>query len=83
MVEAFAAGLPVVTSDIPTIREVAGDAAVLVDPKDLNEIARGVKTALEKKQELINKGLERSKLFTRENFRDKIVKLYTVILNSS
>ncbi len=82
VVEAFATGLPVVTSDIPTIREVAGGAALLVNPKDLNEITKGIKTALEN-QELTDKGLERAKLFTRETFRDNIVKLYTAILNSS
>jgi glycosyltransferase involved in cell wall biosynthesis len=34
LLEAMAAGVPVVASDIPVFREVAGDAAVLVDPAD-------------------------------------------------
>jgi len=49
IIESFAAGLPVVTSDIPTIREVAGDAAILVDPKDVDGIAECIKEAVEER----------------------------------
>ncbi len=37
MLEAMAAGAPVVASDIPAIREVAGDAALLVPPGDVEQ----------------------------------------------
>jgi glycosyltransferase involved in cell wall biosynthesis len=39
--EAMAAGLPVVAPEIPTVREVCGDAAFYVDPNDVNSISRG------------------------------------------
>jgi glycosyltransferase involved in cell wall biosynthesis len=38
--EAMACGAPVVASRIPSIREVTGDAALLFDPKDSDELAR-------------------------------------------
>lgn len=38
-VEAMAAGLPIVCSDIPTLREVVGDVALYADPEDSNDIA--------------------------------------------
>lgn len=39
VVEAFAAGVPVITSDSTALRETAGDAAVLVRPESIGEIA--------------------------------------------
>ncbi|MBO0982480.1 glycosyltransferase family 1 protein [Rathayibacter sp. SD072] len=44
LVEAMALGTPVVVSDIPIFREIAGDAAVLVDPTSAEDVARGVRT---------------------------------------
>lgn len=46
VLEAMAAGVPVVASDIPAIREVAGGAAVLVSPGDVNAWAEAIKGAL-------------------------------------
>jgi glycosyltransferase involved in cell wall biosynthesis len=41
--EAMACGTPVITSDIPVFGEVAGDAALLVDPRDTDAIARAMR----------------------------------------
>ena len=41
--EAFKVGLPVVASDIPVFREVAGNAAIFIDPKDETSIIRGIR----------------------------------------
>lgn len=41
--EAMACGTPVIASDIPVLREVAGDAALLVDPRDTDAIADAMK----------------------------------------
>ena len=43
VLEAFAAGVPVLTSDSSSLPEVAGDAAVLVDPRDPDAIADGLR----------------------------------------
>ena len=42
VVEAMARGVPTLTSDISSLPEVAGDAALLVDPTDVSEIAEGL-----------------------------------------
>ena len=42
VLEAFAAGVPVLTSNVSSLPEVAGDAAVLVDPHDEGAIAEGL-----------------------------------------
>lgn len=47
IVEAMAAGAPVVTSDCGAMREVAGGAAVLVDPKDPDSIRAGIRAVID------------------------------------
>ena len=47
VLEAMAAGAPVVASDIPALREVAGDAAVLVPPADTGAWAEALSRVLE------------------------------------
>jgi glycosyltransferase involved in cell wall biosynthesis len=74
--EAFATGLPVVTSDIPTIREVAGNAAILINPKDSISIKNGVTEALGNSESLIQNGLVRASKFSVETFRSNILNLY-------
>lgn len=79
VVEAFATGLPVVTSDIEVMGEVAGDAALLVEP-DTEHCVSGVKEALSTSVELRNKGLERSKQFSQETFKKNVVNYYASLL---
>ncbi|MEM3846324.1 MAG: glycosyltransferase family 1 protein [Candidatus Parvarchaeota archaeon] len=81
IVEAFATGLPVVTSDIPTIREVAGDAAILVDPYDIDSISTGVREAVNNEQ-IAERGMNRAKEFTRTKFSERISSFYQSILKS-
>jgi glycosyltransferase involved in cell wall biosynthesis len=44
--EAMASGAPVVTSNVSSLPEVTGDAAVLVDPHDTSSIVQGVRRVL-------------------------------------
>jgi glycosyltransferase involved in cell wall biosynthesis len=46
VLEGFAAGVPVLTSDTSSLPEVAGDASVIVDPHDPGEIASGLASLL-------------------------------------
>jgi glycosyltransferase involved in cell wall biosynthesis len=46
ILEGFAANVPVVTSNVSSMPEVAGDAAILVDPDDPGDIARGLSELL-------------------------------------
>jgi glycosyltransferase involved in cell wall biosynthesis len=69
LLEAFACGLPVVTSNVSVLPEVAGDAALLVNPHDPNAIARGASALLgdaDLRKRLVDKGLQRSREFTWE-----------------
>jgi glycosyltransferase involved in cell wall biosynthesis len=61
ILEAMACGTPVVTSQGGATEEVAGDAAVLVDPYDAGDIAAGIERV---GQELRQRGLERVRGFT-------------------
>lgn len=47
VLEAFASGLPVITSNSTSLPEVAGGAALLVDPEDVESIAHGMQLILE------------------------------------
>lgn len=67
VLEAMACGTPVITSNVTSIPEVAGDAAVLVDPADTQALARALREVLmnpDLRQSLRRKGLERASLFT-------------------
>jgi glycosyltransferase involved in cell wall biosynthesis len=65
--EAMACGTPILTSNVNGLKEIAGDAALLMDPNDTESIASGIQKILadgELQWSLSAKGLERSALFT-------------------
>jgi glycosyltransferase involved in cell wall biosynthesis len=67
--EAMACGIPVVTSNRTALPEVAGDAALLIDPYDVETIAWGIQCVVQDgtlRQALCQKGLERAQQFTWE-----------------
>jgi alpha-1,3-rhamnosyl/mannosyltransferase len=64
VLEAMACGTPVVTSRGTAMEEVAGGAAVLVDPSDPAAIAEGIEEAERRSAELVRLGLERASGFT-------------------
>jgi len=69
VLEGFAAGVPVLTSTASSLPEVAGEAALLVDPTDPAEIADGLARLLGEaglRQRLREAGLERVRSFTWE-----------------
>ena len=59
----MACGTPVVTSAGGATEEVAGGAAVLVDPFDPGSIAGGIEEAVARRDELRREGLERARRF--------------------
>lgn len=66
LLEAMACGTPIVTSGVSALPEVAGDAAVYVDPNEPEDIARGMRTVLEDealRAALRKAGLERVEAF--------------------
>ncbi len=67
--EAMACGVPVVTSFVSSLPEVCQDAALLIDPYNIDDLALGVYNGIVDKnlrQRLINKGLGRVKEFRWE-----------------
>ncbi len=63
IVEAMASGTPVVTSRGGATEEVAGGAAVLVDPLDPASIAAGIEQAAGRRDELVQAGFARARAF--------------------
>ena len=77
--EAMASGTPVVTSNVSSLPEVAGDAAVLVDPYDPHAIADGIYRVLSDealRRDLRGKGLQRAHQFSWESSVRRIHDIY-------
>lgn len=68
VVEAWACGTPVLTSNNSSLVQIAGDAAVIVDPKDLKDITKGLQYALTECDltELLKRGEKRLQEFQWE-----------------
>ncbi len=78
IIEAMACGVPVVCSDLEPMREVAGGAALLVDPLDEKSIAGGIKRVLsdgDLRRGLIQRGLKRAREFSWEKTAMKTLTL--------
>ena len=77
VLEAMACGVPVVCSDVSSLPEVAGDAALLVPPTDTEALAAAMNRVLadeELRRTLIQRGLERARLFTWRRCAQEILK---------
>jgi len=69
VLEAMACGTPVICSNVSSLPEVAGDAAILVDPHDTAQLARALTRVLEDeglRREMSVKGLQQAQRFTWE-----------------
>lgn len=78
MLEAMACGTPVITSDVPTLKEIAEDAALLVDPKNEKEIAEAMDKIISDKnirKDLIAKGENRVREFSWDKTGKEILKI--------
>lgn len=71
ILEAFACGTPVVTSNTTSCKEVAGDAAVLVDPFSVESISGGIEEAM--KGEKVASAVERAKEYSWEETAKQII----------
>ena len=76
VLEAMACGTPVVTSRGGATEEVAGGAAVLVDPRDPAAIAAGIEEATRRREELVAAGRARAAPFTWERSADLVEALW-------
>jgi glycosyltransferase involved in cell wall biosynthesis len=79
VIEANKVGRPVIASDIPVIREVAGDSAVLVDPYDVEAMHQGFVRLMESEElrnRCVEKGLENVRRFDSIHIREQWLDLY-------
>ncbi len=79
VLEAMACGAPVITSNRTALPEVAGDAAVLVNPEDTEELAGAIIRVLEDsalRDKLRAKGFERARQFTWQRAAERTLAVY-------
>ncbi len=84
ILEAMACGCPVITSNVSACPEVAGDAALLVNPYSVEEIREAMERIIVDKhlrEELSEKGLERAKQFTWEKSAQKHLEVFRKVIN--
>ncbi|MBI3817126.1 MAG: glycosyltransferase family 4 protein [Planctomycetes bacterium] len=84
--EAFACGTPLATSDRSSMPEVGGDAAEYFDPENEDSIASALDNIYEnesRRKNLIERGLERAKLFTWERTARATLEVYDRVLQAS
>ncbi len=79
IIEAFASGLPVVSSDLPVIREVTGGCAVLTNPKDPAAIAAACRDAVGRRDELAAAGLGRAAEFSIDKLSARLGQFYDAL----
>jgi glycosyltransferase involved in cell wall biosynthesis len=75
VIEAMACGVPTIASRTTSLGEIAGDAAILVDPTNVADIADSISKLfldIELRQHMIEKGLEHVKLYTWDKTVNKI-----------
>ena len=79
VLEAFACGLPVITSGNTSLAEVAGNAAMFIDPFSIEDIVKGMvelEKSVAKRKSLIAKGLEREKSFSWKQTAYETLNIY-------
>jgi glycosyltransferase involved in cell wall biosynthesis len=86
LIEAMACGIPVLTSNISSLAEVATGAALIVDPRHINDIAEGLRALLHDqflRERLISAGLERARMFSWENTARQTIEVYRQVVRRS
>jgi len=79
ILEGMSAGTPVVASNTSSLPEVAGDAAILVEPRNAQSLAEAISQVLENPQlraELRARGLKRAEEFTWKRTADETIAVY-------
>ena len=80
IIEGQSVGCAVLTSNISPMKEVAADAAVLVNPTCPESIRKGYETLLSNPEKYIEKGLENIKRFTLSRISKEYLEIYNKII---
>jgi glycosyltransferase involved in cell wall biosynthesis len=83
--EAMASGTPVITSNVSSLPEVVGDAAILIDPLKTEAIADALRRVLNDstlREDLRQRGLERARHFSWDRSIRRVREIYGEVLHS-
>jgi glycosyltransferase involved in cell wall biosynthesis len=86
VLEAMACGTPVLTSTLSSLPEVAGDAALIVDPYSTEAIASALERLIEDsdlREQLVRRGLEQAQRFTWSASAETLRRIYYSLLNDT
>jgi glycosyltransferase involved in cell wall biosynthesis len=79
VLEAMSCGTPVITSNVSSLPEIAGDAAILVDPNGVDDLFKAMLKLLTNerlRKDMIQKGFDRAKRFSWEETARKTLQVY-------
>lgn len=82
ILEGFASKIPVLTADVGATREIAGNAAILIDPNNISAIEFGLNQLVDDhdlRSRLINRGQARLKEFNWETSAQKVINLWKTL----
>ena len=85
VLEGMACGVPVITSNVSSMPEVGGDAAVYFDPYDENDMAAKIESVLNNgmlRKEMIAKGLQKVKEYSWEKCAKETLQVYKEVLEN-
>lgn len=86
IIDSFACGLPVITSNVSSMPEIGGDAAIYVNPLSVESIKDKLDAVLSDaklRQDLIKKGLKRVSEFSWVKAAEQTAQVYRKLINSS
>lgn len=81
--EAMMLGTPVICSNTASLPEVAGDAALMVDPYSTREIAKAIRQMdadADLREELSRRGVAQAQHFSPEAYRERLSRLYSQLI---
>ncbi len=85
VLEALVCGVPILCSNTSSLPEVAGEAAMLIDPLEVDDIAHGlhdITTNENLRRSLIERGYQQAQKFTWQACADVVLKVFESVLNS-
>ncbi|MBU2639867.1 MAG: glycosyltransferase [Nanoarchaeota archaeon] len=85
VLEAMACGCPVITSSCSSLPEIVSDAAILVDPYDVNALSKAIETVFANsnlREKMISRGLRQAKKFNWEKTTLETLKIYKEVYNN-